>query len=189
MADAASNGAHMRKIIESTLVSLDGVIEDPAKWAGDYLDDAFQKGALERLIDSDAMLMGRKTYELLARDWKAQDGEFADRINGIRKYIFSSTLEKADWKNSVIIRSDSIAEVRKLKEQDGKDLSVYGHGRFAQALLAHGLLDEMRVSVFPLLVGSGQLLFRDGEQSLLKLIDATSLPTGIVVLRYEPAAN
>lgn len=179
----------MRKIIESTLVALDGVIEDPAKWAGGYLDADFQKGALERLLDTDAMLMGRQTYELLARDWMAQKDDFADRINGIRKYVFSSTLEKADWNNSTIIKSDAVAEVRKLKEQTGKDLAVYGHGRFAQSLLASGLLDEMRLSVFPLFVGSGRLLFSERERTLLKLIDATTLPTGIVVMRYRPAAS
>ena len=178
----------MRKIIESTLVTLDGVIEDPAKWAGDYLDPAFQKGALERLLESDAMLMGRKTYELLARDWVAQKDDFANRINGIRKYVFSSTLVKADWNNSIVIKSDAVAEVRKLKAQTGKDLAVYGHGRFAQSLLASGLLDEIRLSVFPLFVGSGTLLFSAREPTLLQLIDATSLPTGIVVMRYRPAA-
>ena len=179
----------MRKIIESTLVSLDGVIEDPATWAGDYLDSAFQKGALERLLDSEAMLMGRRTYQLLARDWAVQSGAFADRINGIRKYVFSSTLEKADWNNSIIIKSDAVDEVRKLKQQTGPDLTVYGHGRFAQALLACGLLDEMRLSVFPLIVGNGQLLFCEGKRTPLQLIDAQSLPTGVVVVRYKPEAN
>ena len=134
-------------------------------------------------------MMGRKTYELLARDWVAQKDDFANRINEIRKYVFSSTIEKADWNNSIIIRSDAVAEVRKLKEQTGKDLAVYGHGRFAQSLLAHGLLDEIRLSVFPIFVGSGTLLFREGEKARLQLIDATSLPSDIVVMRYKPAAN
>ena len=132
----------MRKIIESTLVSLDGVIEDPAKWAGDYLDKDFEKAALERLLRSDAMIMGRRTYDLLSRDWSAGTGDFADRINSIRKYVFSSTLEKADWNNSTILRGDVVAEVSKLREQDGTDLALYGHGLLGETLLKHGVLDE-----------------------------------------------
>jgi len=152
------------------------------------LDAEFQKGALERLLDTDAMLMGRRTYEMLARDWAAQSGEFADRINSIRKYVFSSTLEQADWNNSIIVRGDVVREVSRLKEQTGPDLAVYGHGLLAQTLLRGGLLDEMRLSVFPLFVGSGKLLFREGEGTRLRLIDVTSSPTGVIVMRYQPAA-
>jgi dihydrofolate reductase len=177
----------LRQIIESTLVSLDGVIEDPAAWAGDYVDDEFQKAALERLLVSDAMLMGRRTYELLARDWATGTGDFANRINSIRKYVFSSTLDKADWNNSIIIRGDVVREIGKLREQDGSDLALYGHGLLAQTLLKHGLLDEVRLSVFPLIVGSGNVLFRQGEHTRLRLISASSLPTGVVVMRYQPA--
>jgi dihydrofolate reductase len=179
----------MRKIIESTLVTLDGVIEDPSTWAGDYLDDEFEKGALERLLDTGAMLMGRRTYEMLARDWAAQTSDFANRINSLRKYVFSSTLEKVDWNNSIIVRGDVIGEVRKLKEQTGPDLALYGHGLLAQTLLKGGLLDEMRLSVFPLFGGSGKLLFREGENTRLRLIEATRLPTGVVVMRYQPAGT
>jgi len=149
-------------IVESTLVSLDGVIEDPAAWAGEYIDDEFQKAGLERLLVSDAMVMGRTTYELLARDWAAGTGAFADRVNSIRKYVFSSTLERADWNNSTIIRGDVVGEVRELKEQARSDLALWGHGLFGETLLKHGLLDEMRLSVFPCFVGKGKLLFREG---------------------------
>jgi dihydrofolate reductase len=179
----------VRKIIESTLVTLDGVIEDPSTWAGDYLDDEFQKGALERLTDTGAMLMGRRTYEMLARDWAAQSGDFANRINSVRKYVFSSTLEKVDWNNSIIVRGDVVRQVSKLKEQTGLDLAVYGHGLLAQTLLKGGLLDEMRLSIFPLFVGSGEVLFRKGENTRLRLIEATTLPTGVVVMRYQPVGT
>lgn len=175
----------MRKIVESTLMTLDGVIEDPAGWVGPYLDSDFQNGALERLLDTDAMLMGRRTYEVLAGDWADQSGDFADRINSIPKYVFSSTLEKAQWNNSALVRSDPVGAVKKLKAEAGSDLAIYGHGRLAQTLLRHGLLDEIRVSVFPVLVGRGQLLFRQGESLPLRLIEATALQTGAVVLRYE----
>ena len=164
----------MRKIIESTLVSLDGVIGDPPTWVGDYLDEGFQKDALERLLESDAMLMGRRTYEMFANTWAARTDPFASRINDMRKYVFSSTLEKADWKNSIVVKGDVVTEVRKLKQQAGRDLVMYGHGLLAQTLLKHGLLDELRVSIFPIIVGRGKLLFRDDESTTLKLVATES---------------
>jgi dihydrofolate reductase len=180
----------MRKIIESTLVSLDGVIEDPANWVGPYMDAAFQQAALERLLVSDAMLMGRRTYEILSRDWIGGTDDFAKRINAIPKYVFSSTMRSADWNNSTIVTGVVATEVRKLKEQPGgTDLTVYGHGRFAQTLLQCGLIDEMRLSVFPVIAGSGQLLFHEGQKAELKLIEVSALPSGIVVARYQPVSR
>jgi dihydrofolate reductase len=176
----------MRRIYEETLVSLDGVIEDPAQWVGDYFDDEFLKATFERLVTRDAMLMGRRTYEVLAKDWSAQTGQYADLINGIRKYVFSSTLEVAAWNNSTLVRGDVVAAVKSLKEQDGGDLMIWGHGLFGQTLLANHLLDELRISIFPVFVGHGKLLFRENESGTLKLIAATSLKTGAVVLRYRP---
>jgi dihydrofolate reductase len=176
----------MGTIVESTLVSLDGVIEDPANWAGEYIDDEFQKAAFERLLVSEAMLMGRRTYEVLARDWAAGTGDFADRVNSIRKYVFSSTLERADWNNSTIIKGDVVSEVRNLKAQARSDLALWGHGLLGETLLKRGLFDEMRLSVFPVIVGKGKLLFREGESARLRLIGATSLPNGVVVTRYQP---
>jgi dihydrofolate reductase len=177
----------MRKIIESTLVSLDGVIGNPPTWVRDYLDDDFEKDALDRLLESDAMLMGRRTYEMFVNIWSARTDAYASRINSMRKYVFSSTLEKADWKNTTIIRGDVVAEVRMLKQQAGQDLVIYGHGLLGQTLLKHGLLDEFRVSIFPVLVGRGKLLFRDDESTTLKLVATERLRTGVVVLRYQPA--
>jgi dihydrofolate reductase len=112
----------MRKIIESSLVSLDGVIGDPPTWVGDYIDEEFEKDALERLSRSDALLMGRRTYEMFAQMWPARTGVYADKVNSIRKYVFSSTLDKADWKNSTILRGDVASEARQLKRQAGPDL-------------------------------------------------------------------
>jgi dihydrofolate reductase len=177
------------KIIESTLVTLDGVTEDPANWAGAYLDESFQEGALERLLRSEAMLMGRRTYELLARDWADQRGDFADRMNAIRKYVFSATLDRAAWNNSVVIDGGVSSEVAKLKNAASGDLSVYGHGQLSQTLLRDGLIDEIRMSVFPVFVGSGKLLFREGERAALQLLEVINLPTGVVVMRYRPATQ
>ena len=179
----------MRKIIESTLVSLDGVIGTPHLWAGDYFDKEAQQQALEQLLASDAMLMGRRTYEIFAALWPGQAGDYADQVNSIRKYVFSSTLEKADWNNSEIIRGDVAAEVTKLKQQDGQDLVIYGHGPLGQMLLEHHLLDELRLAVHPLLVGRGTPLFRAGGKTPLNLVAAKTLATGVVVLSYQPAGT
>jgi dihydrofolate reductase len=113
-------------------------------------------------------------------------GEFADRVNSIRKVVFSSTLEKADWDNSTINRGDVTAEVTRLKQQDGGDIAIFGHGRLAQALLDSGLTDELRLAVHPVLAGHGGLLFRDGAKTPLSLVGAKSLGTGVVVLSYQP---
>lgn len=178
----------MGEIIESTLASIDGVIEDPASWAGHYVDADFQQAAFERLLVSEAMVMGRHTYELLGGDWASQSGNFADRINGIPKYVVSTTLGNPTWKNSTIIRSDAVNEIRKLKEQTGTDLAIYGHGLLAQTLLEHGLLDEIQLSIFPLFVGHGKQMFREGQYAPLRLIDATTLRNGVVVMRYQPVS-
>ncbi len=179
----------MRKIIESTLVSLDGVIGDPMVWANDYFDHEAQADALERLLASDAMLMGRRTYEVFAKAWPALTGEYAGRMNSIRKYVFSSTLERADWHNSTIIRGDVAAEVGKLKQQDGQDLVMYGHGPLGQTLLEHHLLDELHFAIHPVLVGRDTLLFREGEKTTLKLVATKTLGTGVVVLSYQPVGT
>src|SRR5215471_14675188 len=176
----------MRKIIESTLVSLDGVIGDPHLWAMDYFDNEAEKFALELLLTSDAMLMGRRTYEFFAAAFPHRTGEYGDTVNRIRKYMFSSTLQKADWSNSSIVKGDVAAEVGKLKLQAGKDLVIYGHGLLGQTLLKNDLLDELKLWIHPCFVGRGKLLFREGEKTNLKLIAQKTLATGVVVLTYQP---
>jgi dihydrofolate reductase len=175
----------MRRIIESTRVSLDGVIGDLQAWGMPYLDLEAQHAAAKQLSVSDAMLMGRHTYEVLAAAWSGRTGEFADRINGVRKYVFSSTLEHAAWHNSTIVGGDVVAEVARLKQDGDRDLVIYGHGPLGQALIEHGLLDELRLSVHPLVVGRGTLLFRDGPITPLQLASARTLANGVVVLTYR----
>jgi len=176
----------MRKIIESTLVSLDGVIENPHLWATEYFDSEAENYALELLLTSDAMLMGRRTYEFFAAAFPHRTGEYGDTVNRIRKYMFSSTLQKADWSNSSIVKGDVAAEVGKLKLQAGKDLVIYGHGLLGQTLLKNDLLDELKLWIHPCFVGRGKLLFREGEKAVLKLIAQKTLTTGVVVLTYQP---
>jgi len=177
----------MRKIIESTLVSADGVVGSPPLWAMDYRDEEVTRDALERLSGSDAMLMGRGTYELFAATWPGQTDDFAQRMNTIRKYVFSSTLASADWSNSTIVRGDVVAQVTKLKEQDGRDLALFGHGRLAQALLENGLIDELRLSIHPVLAGAGLPQFTNGDKTRLTLVSSKTFTTGVVVLSYQTA--
>ena len=177
----------MRKVIESTLVSLDGVIGNPQVWAEPYFDDEAGERALKQLLVSDAMLMGRRTYEMFAAMWPAATGAYADRLNSIRKYVFSSTLQTAEWSNSTIISGDVPAAVGELKQQDGQDLVMYGHGPLGQTLLEHRLLDELRLWVHPLLVGRGTTLFREGAAATLELVATETLKTGVVVLTYRPS--
>src|SRR5262245_11957088 len=179
----------MRKIIESTLVSLDGVIGDPHLWAMNYFDNEAQEDSLKMLLASDAMLMGRRTYEIFSGVWPDRTGDSEESMNSIRKYVFSSTLERADWNNSTIIRGDVATEVAKLKQQDGEGLVMYGHGPLGQTLLEHGLLDQLRFWIHPILVGRGKLLFLEGEKTILKLVAKKTLGTGVVVLSYQPAES
>jgi dihydrofolate reductase len=176
----------MRQIIESSLVSLDGVVGDPHIWATEYFDREAEAYALELLSGADAMLMGRRTYEFFAAAFPHQTGEYGARVNSIRKYVFSNTLKEAAWSNSTIIPGDVAAEVAKLKRQDGNDLVIYGHGLLGQALLQSHLLDELKLWIHPILVGRGQLLFREGAKTTLKLVATKKLGTGVLVLSYQP---
>jgi dihydrofolate reductase len=175
----------MRKITESTFVSLDGVTEDPRAWAMRYFTEQAQQAALEQLQASDGMLIGRRTYEYFTAA-PPIDSPYADAINAIRKYVFSSTLERADWNNSTIIRDDPVAAVNELKHHDGRDLIMYGHGRLSQTLLEHHLLDEIRFAVHPLILTGRAAGRGNGQTPPLKLIGATPLPSGVVVLSYQP---
>jgi dihydrofolate reductase len=176
----------MRKIIEYTLVSIDGVFAGPglAAFMG-YRDEAYMRDGFGQLLACDAMLMGRTTYEHFAKTWPRSAHPWADRLNGIKKYVFSSRLEQADWNNSTILRGGIAEEVTKLKQQEGGNLLTYGHGLLGQTLLKLKLLDVLDVSIHPVFVGSGKLLFREGEQAQLKLV-ATKTFSNIVKLTYEP---
>ena len=178
----------MRRILESTRVSLDGVIGNLKAWGMDYLDADAQKAAAAQLSRSDAMLMGRNTYQALSTAWSTREGEFADTINAIQKYVISSTLRSTDWSNSTILRGDVVTEVTELKQQDGQDLMIYGHGPLGQTLLEHGLLDDIRLSVHPIMVGTGTLFYRDAQKKTeLDLVGSEPLPSGVIVLTYRPA--
>jgi dihydrofolate reductase len=176
----------MRRIIESTLLSLDGVLGDPHTWAMEFFDQEAEQLALELVADADAMLMGRRTYEFFAAAFPHQTGAYGARINTIRKYVFSNTLQEAAWSNSTIVRGDVTAEAAKLKQQEGRALVIYGHGLLGQTLLEHNLLDEVKIWIHPLFVGRGRLLFREGKTAALQLAATRTLRSGTVVLTYRP---
>jgi dihydrofolate reductase len=176
----------MRKIIESTLVSLDGVFGNPHLWATQYFDREAETYALQLLATADAMLMGKQTYEFFAAAFPHQTGEYGAKINSIRKYVFSNTLNEASWGNSSILRGDVVTAATRLQQQDGNDLVIYGHGLLGQTLLEHRLLSELKLWIHPLLVGSGPLLFREGKEARLKLVATKALGTGVVVATYQP---
>ena len=176
----------MRTVIESTLVSVDGVIGDPHTWTGEYFGDEVTAFALGQMRRTDAMVMGRNTYEMFSNIWSTPDSEYSSAIYNVHKYVFSSTLEQADWNNTSIVRGDVAATVSELKQQEGRDIVLYGHGGIGQALLENNLLDELKLIVNPVVVGSGTLFFRSGERSDLQLVDTATTSTGVVILTYRP---
>jgi dihydrofolate reductase len=176
----------MRQMVESTLVSADGVIGEPHTWTGEHFDEHAVAHALERLRRADAMVMGRNTYELFSEIWGSPDNDYAAAIYEMRKYVFSSTLEQADWNNTELVRGDVAAAVRDLKQQDGQDIVLYGHGPVGQALLEADLLDEVNLWVHPVFVGGGTQLFREGARKDLRLTATRTTDTGVVILTYEP---
>ena len=177
----------MRKIIEYTLVSADGVFEDPQNWGlRNFQDDAYLRDGLGQLLACDAMLMGRRTYEILAKVYPSRIDPWAIRLNAMRKYVFSSTLEDASWDYSTIVRGDVAAEAAKLKQQEGQDLLVWGHGLLAETLLKQDLIDVLDISIYPVLAGHGKMFLREGQNNGLRLVTAKTFSKGIVKLSYEP---
>jgi dihydrofolate reductase len=178
----------MRKIIEYTLVSADGVTGDPQNWGlANFQDDAYLRDGLGQLLACDAMLMGRNVYELLAMIYRGRTGHpWADRVNAMQKYVFSSTLDKAAWENSTIVRGDVVTEVTKLKQAEGRDLLIWGHSRFAETLLKQHLLDLIDISIYPVVAGRGTPFVRKGQDANLRLVTTKTFAKGIVKLTYEP---
>jgi dihydrofolate reductase len=186
----------MRRIVVTEFVSLDGVMEDPggaegtrhAGWTFQFNDSEGMKYKLDETMDHAALLLGRITYEGFAAAWPAMTDEvgFADKMNGMPKYVVSKTLERADWNNSTILRGDIAQEVSALKEQDGGDILVAGSASLVRELLVHDLVDEYRLMVFPIVLGSGKRLFAgEGDAATLKLVDVKPLKSGTVILTYH----
>jgi dihydrofolate reductase len=182
----------MRKVVAAEFVSLDGVMESPDKWHFPYFDEEMGQAVGEGFAASDAMLMGRVNYEEWAAYWPQQDPEenpIAATMNGRRKYVVSTTLEEPlEWSNSTLIKGNEFAEeIGNLKEQEGKDIVISGSGTLVRSLLRDGLLDELKLMIHPIVVGSGKRLFEEGEgQTKLELVDARTFFTGVLYLTYRP---
>lgn len=175
----------MRKLVESTFVTLDGVIESPQVWGTPYWDDEHAGYAARLLSEADALLLGRRTYEVFAQAWPTRSGEYADRINVLPKYVASRTLEDATW-NASIIDGDVAQAVAALKEQPGANVLKFGTGELDRTLLANGLLDELHLWIFPVLAGEGERLIDGMDTTHLALLDTTRFASGIVVNTYGP---
>ncbi len=175
----------MRKLVESTFVTLDGTISAPQVWGPPYWDDEHGAYAHRLLLAADALLLGRETYEGFAAAWPSRSGEVADRINSLPKYVASTSLTQTTW-NATLITGDVADAVAALKQQPGKDILKYGTGRLDRTLMQHGLVDEFHFWVFPVIAGSGQGFLEGIETTHLKLVDTTTFRSGIVVLTYAP---
>ena len=178
----------MRRVIVSTYVTLDGVMEAPEKWSLKFWNDEHAKYAHDQLFASDTLLMGRLVYEGFADSWPSRRNEFADRMNSLPKYVVSTTLDEAEWNNSTIIRENVAEEVSELKQQPGQDILMHGSAELMHTLKRHDLIDEYRLWVHPILVGSGKRLFREESAAkALRLVDTTTFSSGVVILSYQPA--
>jgi dihydrofolate reductase len=186
-----SEEVSMRRIVVSEFVSLDGVVENPS-WTFQFGSEEQQRFKYDELSAADALLLGRVTYEGFSAAWPhmtEQAGEYADMMNGYPKYVVSTTLEEPlAWNNSTLIKGDVSEEVSELKRQPGGDIMVFGSGSLVNKLMHLGLIDEYRLMVFPVVLGSGQRLFGDGiEETVLELVGTDTFDTGVVVLTYRPA--
>jgi dihydrofolate reductase len=188
----------VRRVVVSEFVSLDGVVEDPS-WTLQFSSEEQEKYKFAELAAADALLLGRMTYEEFAAAWptmmnqydgprQAELGEYAEMMNGYPKHVVSRTLqEPLEWNNSTLVRGNVAEEINELKQRPGKDILVFGSAALAGTLLDHDLIDEYRIMVFPIVVGSGKHLFEDGiDTKVLKLAKTETFGSGVVVLTYEP---
>jgi dihydrofolate reductase len=192
------------KIVVSEFLTLDGVMQAPGDpnedrsggfehggWQLAYFDDVFGQTMMEAFAATGGLLLGRRTYETFAAHWPNQPAEdpLAGMMNGLAKYVVSSTLtEPLAWQNSILIKDDVSGDVGRLREQPGKDIQVIGSGELVQTLVQHDLVDQYRLMIHPLVLGTGKRLFREGIlPTRLRLIDTKPTTTGVLILTYEPA--
>jgi dihydrofolate reductase len=177
----------MRRVVLSLFMTLDGVIEAPHEWSGPYWNDDIARLKLNELFASDALLLGRVTYEGFAAAWPTMtDGAgFAERMNKLPKFVATRTRQELTW-NANVIKGSVPDEVAKLKQQPGMDILIGGSADLSQTLMKHDLIDEYRLLVYPVVLGKGKRLFVDGNVNRLKLIESRSYGSGVVLARYEP---
>ncbi len=189
----------MGRIVVTEFVSLDGVMEDPGGaenfrhggWTFEIArGDEGDKFKLDEALDAAALLLGRVTYEGFAEAWPSREGDFADKFNSMPKYVVSSTLETAEWNNSTVLEGDVIDEVSKLRRDVDGDVVVHGSAQLVQALIAHDLVDELRLMVFPVVLGTGKRLFGEtSDKRPLRLVDSKVVGDGVAILVYRPTRD
>jgi dihydrofolate reductase len=189
----------MGRIVVTEFVSLDGVMEDPGgaedfKYGGWTFEiprgDEGDKFKLDEALEADALLLGRVTYEGFAEAWPSRSGEFADKFNNMPKYVVSSTLVEPEWSNSTVLEGDLVEAVSELRQGPGGDIVVHGSAQLVQALLDNDLVDELRLMVFPVVLGTGKRLFGDTRaKKRLRLVDSRTVGDGVAILIYQPAAD
>jgi dihydrofolate reductase len=187
----------MGRIVVTEFVSLDGVMEDPGgsenfKHGGWSFEigrgDEGDKFKLDEAFASEALLLGRRTYEGFAAAWPSREGEFADMFNTMPKYVVSSTLAAPEWQNSTVLKGDLGTEVTKLKQEYDGDIVVHGSAQLVQTLLEQDLVDELRLMVYPIVLGSGKRIFGElKDKKPLRLVDSKIVGDGVAILTYEPA--
>jgi len=180
----------MRKVVAGLFISLDGVTESPDKWQFDHFDEDMMAAMGAHIAAEDTILLGRVTYQEWAPYWPTSTDEpYASHINNTPKYVVSTTLKKLDWNNSHLIKTNVVEEVKKLKQQPGQDILVYGSGKLVNTLLQNDLVDELRLMVHPVVLGSGRRLFDNNAETMkaLKLAESKTFPSGIVLLTYHQA--
>lgn len=179
----------MRKIVAGLFISLDGVIEEPNEWTGPWFSPEVGQAVGSMIAAQDAMLLGRITYDGFAAHWPHQTGAMADTMNGTAKYVVSGTLTSADWQNTTLIpREHAAQQIAELKQRPGKDIGMTGSGTLVSWLIREGLLDELHLLVFPVVLGHGTRLFAGpGGKVPLKLLDSATYENGVVHLTYAGA--
>jgi dihydrofolate reductase len=185
----------MGKIVISDNVTLDGVVQDPAGdegfrvggWVGLIKDrPELAKLALDEALGAEALLLGRRSYEWLAARWPSRSGELADRLNSLPKYVVSSTLENPEWNNSTVLRGGAVEEVSKLKQELKGEIVVPASFQLAHALMEHDLVDELRLKIFPVVLGAGERLFGETkDKKPMRLVDTRVVEGDVVLLTYE----
>ncbi|WP_281225864.1 dihydrofolate reductase family protein [Flavobacterium aquiphilum] len=180
----------MRKLIMWNVMTLDGYFEGNQNWDlsfhGTVYGEELEKLSIEQLNAADCIIFGRVTYEGMAAYWTPEQGEVADLMNSIPKIVISKTLKTADWNNTTLISGNAAAEIKKLKEQGGKDMYVFGSANLSETFINEDLFDEYRICIAPVLLGSGQPLFKQGiAPKNLSLVSSQQLTTGGVILKYS----
>ena len=182
----------MRKVIVWNMVTLDGYFEGPKPWEIDWHEyvwgEELERFSLDQAQEVGALLFGRKTYEGMAGYWSTATGEIAEFMNSIAKVVFSNTLETTGWSNTRLVKGSAEEEVARLKQEPGKDLFIFGSANLTGSLTKHGLIDEYRIGLNPLVLGAGTPMFKPSEERIrLKLLEARPMQSGVVLLRYARA--